>query len=296
MFLPSSPGAFRVPQVRRSRSGYVAPFDRHAVLDLSRPPRSRRRVLAGLIISRFDLVAIQEVRDDLSSFNQLIGLLGDGWRYLLSDVTEGTGGNRERMAFLYDSRKVMFTGLAGEMVLPKARSESVEQIARTPYLVGFQGGWLKFLLCTVHIYYGTSKGDDPRRVTEIKRVAKFIADRAQGEHADSPNTLLLGDFNIFATTDATMQGITRAGFVMPDEVLALNTDLAGKHHYDQIALLGPAFATAASLRAGTFRMFDHVYRDDDEQIYRPAMGAAYRTKSNGRQRTGAEKRSYYRAW
>ena len=29
------------------------------------------------------------------------------------------------------------------------------QFARTPFVVEFQSGWFKFILCTVHIYYGS---------------------------------------------------------------------------------------------------------------------------------------------
>ena len=68
------------------------------------------------IISRFDLVALQEVRRDTAPLDRLCGLLGPWWKYLVTDVTEGTRGNKERMAFLYDSRKVEFGGLAGEGV------------------------------------------------------------------------------------------------------------------------------------------------------------------------------------
>ncbi len=246
------------------------------------------------IISRFDLVAVQEVRDDLSSFNTLMGLLGDDWRYLLSDVTEGQSGNSERMAFLYDSRKVEFTGLAGEMVLPSAKQK---QVARTPYLVEFKAGWLRFLLCTVHMYYGDDKPNEPRRVQEIRDVAEFIAKRAASQYPDSPNTILLGDFNIFATTDATMEGIVDAGFTIPDQVLGLSTDLAGKYHYDQIALLGNDFGDAASTSAGTFKPFDYVYRLDEEKTYAASMGGNYATNPETHdKRTDKGKTTYYRGW
>ncbi len=43
--------------------------------------------------------------------------------YVVSDVTVGTAGNGERLAFLYDRRKVRFDGLAGELVLPPVRVE-----------------------------------------------------------------------------------------------------------------------------------------------------------------------------
>jgi len=63
------------------------------------------------IIDHFDLVAVQEVRDNLKALERLMDLLGSWWKHLLTDVTEGRPGNRERMAFLYDSRKVRFGGV-----------------------------------------------------------------------------------------------------------------------------------------------------------------------------------------
>jgi hypothetical protein len=60
------------------------------------------------IADGFDLVAAQEVRDDLRALERLIGRLGHHWQYLVSDVTEGKPGNRERLAFLYDTRKSAF--------------------------------------------------------------------------------------------------------------------------------------------------------------------------------------------
>ena len=51
------------------------------------------------IISRFDLVAVQEVRGDLAALKQLIKVLGDQyWDYLVTDVTLGASGNDERLA------------------------------------------------------------------------------------------------------------------------------------------------------------------------------------------------------
>ncbi|MBM3227074.1 MAG: endonuclease/exonuclease/phosphatase, partial [Candidatus Tectomicrobia bacterium] len=66
------------------------------------------------IIDHFDLVAIQEVREDLTALHQLLDILGAWWRYIVTDVTAGAAGNGERLAFVYDSRKVTFNGLAGE--------------------------------------------------------------------------------------------------------------------------------------------------------------------------------------
>ncbi|MCP6423150.1 hypothetical protein NL463_27980, partial [Klebsiella pneumoniae] len=58
------------------------------------------------IISKFDLIALQEVRDDLRALNKIMEILGSYWSYMFTDVTEGRQGNSERTAFLFDTRKV----------------------------------------------------------------------------------------------------------------------------------------------------------------------------------------------
>ena len=78
------------------------------------------------ILSHFDIVAVQEVRADLSALDRVMQLLGPWWKYNVTDVTYGKRGNQERMAFIYDGRKVDFSGLAGEIVL------SPEQVASEP--------------------------------------------------------------------------------------------------------------------------------------------------------------------
>jgi len=73
------------------------------------------------IISRFDLVSVQEVYRDLTALNRLMKILGGYWKYICTDTTESRHGNDERLVFLYDSRKIQFGGLAAELVLPPIR-------------------------------------------------------------------------------------------------------------------------------------------------------------------------------
>src|SRR5215217_9087692 len=196
------------------------------------------------IIDHFDLVAIQEIRDNLKALERLMDLLGSWWKYLLTDVTEGTAGNRERMAFLYDSRKVRFGGLAGEVVIPSGKKddgtpEPRRQLARTPFLVGFGIDWFRFTICTTHILYGEADPEDPERLEEIRVLAGFLADRAKEKHAWAKNMILLGDFNVFDTTDATMKAIIDAGFAVPERLQALPSNAPETKHYDQIAFIAP---------------------------------------------------------
>ena len=70
----------------------------------------------AVIISRFDIIAVQEVPDNLAALDELMSILGPWWKYLVSDVTLGTQGNNERHAYIYDTRKISFGGMAGELV------------------------------------------------------------------------------------------------------------------------------------------------------------------------------------
>jgi endonuclease/exonuclease/phosphatase family metal-dependent hydrolase len=227
------------------------------------------------IISAFDVVAVQEVREDLGPLNRLLRYLGDWWHVLVTDVTRGKSGNFERLAFLYDTRKVRFSGLVGEVVRPRGQEdvagEFVEQFARTPFLVGFQVGWLKFTICTAHILYGTSNALDPRRIKEIGWLARMLADQHLEQHAWSDNILLLGDFNIFDTSDATAKAITDAGFTLPPELTKKPSNLTQTKHYDQIAFFQPkkpGMPRPLTLSAaGVFNWQDHVYRTADSADY-----------------------------
>ncbi len=172
------------------------------------------------ILSRFDLIAIQEVKRDLSELDRVCKLLGKWWRYLVTDASEGDGGNDERLAFLYDSRKVRFGGVAGEMVLPPVKDQdgnrsNPDQIFRTPFIAGFKVGWFDFMLSTVHIKFGENKKADPGRLKEIQQVAKFYANRLTQSGTWSRNLILLGDFNIFDTDSPTFDALTKEGFIIP---------------------------------------------------------------------------------
>src|SRR5205823_6559180 len=83
------------------------------------PRRDFRDVRAiAEIVSRFDVVAIQEVRGDLRALRHMLRALGPDWGVIMTDVTKGKDGNDERMAFVFDTRRVKPSGLACELVVP----------------------------------------------------------------------------------------------------------------------------------------------------------------------------------
>lgn len=69
------------------------------------------------IVSHFDIVALQEIRADLSEFMQLMRILGPDWDYIATDVTDGDAGNGERMVFVFNRRHAQFRNIAGELTL-----------------------------------------------------------------------------------------------------------------------------------------------------------------------------------
>ena len=250
------------------------------------------------IVDRFDLVAVQEVREDLTALNELMDYLGEWWKYVLTDVTEGTQGNRERMAFLYDSRKIRFGGLAGEVVIPTVRKlEPAKQLARTPFVVGLQAGSFKFTICTTHILYGRPTAEDPNRLEEIRGLAEFLADRAKERYAWSKNMILLGDFNIFDTSDQTLKAIIDAGFTVPKQLQNLPSNAPQTKHYDQIAFIAPEVQDQLELsRSGVFNFYDYVYRKEDEALYAEDMGKAYTETKEGEKRDERARTTYYNTW
>lgn len=255
------------------------------------------------IISHFDLIAVQEVRKDLRAWRRLLDLLGERWKYVVTDVTSGTKGNNERLAFLYDSGKVQFGGLAGELVIPPVKKagsvyEPVKQLARTPFLCGFQVGWSRFMLSTVHILYGKSKANDPARVEEIRQLAQFLKKRTEDETAWARNLILLGDFNIFKPTDETFQQLTNAGFVVPPELSELPSNAVKNKYYDQIAFRISEDRLDTTGKAGVFDFYQSVFRDieEDRDHYIPIIGDAYYKTSRGTPRSERSQKSYYKTY
>ena len=243
------------------------------------------------ILSRFDLIAIQEVKRELRHLDYVRDLLGPWWRYIVTDASEGSGGNDERLAFLFDSRKVRFSGMAGELVLPPLKGEdgkaiNLAQIVRTPLVAGFKSGWFDFMVSTVHIVFGENVRDDPVRVYEIGQLAQCLAKRQKETTAWSRNLILLGDFNIFDKKSQALNALIGAGFQIPKEIQQLPVTNVGEkpRKYDQIAFLLENERYLDSPRAGVFDFFRTIYSDDKlfsyESELRTSKGVVPSNKSS----------------
>lgn len=223
------------------------------------------------IISYFDIVAVQEVRENLGALNQVLRILGSDWQCIFTDVSvREDGGNSERMAFVYDSRKIKLSGLTGEIVLPKKDIT----FARTPFMVGFRAGWTDFVLTTVHIYYGDGIPVDERRLAEIQKVAEVLKKRSEDKNAVTKNWILLGDFNIFNREDVTFKAITDAGFKIHEKLQKIpGSNVKKDKHYDQIAFKVDDLKFQTKDQAGVFDFFEYIFKNEDEGLYSTLMPA-----------------------
>jgi len=211
---------------------------------------SPKRDLRGLraiceIISRFDVIAIQEVMGDLRALRDMMDFLGPDWSFLMTDVTLGDAGHNERMAFVFDNTRVQPSGLACELVVPPEWLSELgadalkNQFVRTPYAVSFRCGDTTFILVTLHIDYGEGSTD---RVPELKGIARWMSNWANQSNRWHHNLIALGDFNIDREGDLLWQAFTSTGLTVPADLNRIQRSIfADPNHpaldkyYDQIA-------------------------------------------------------------
>lgn len=227
------------------------------------------------IMSRLDLIAIQEVRDNLAALDGLMRIMGGWWKFLVSDVNMGQAGNSERVAFIYDSRKISFGGLAGELVPPSksnGKTFTADAFSRSPFLAGFRAGWFKFTICSIHTYYGTNNKKVLQRIRDSEMAAELLKQRMKQKDRWANNAILLGDFNVFDLEDETFAGLTRANFAIPEGLRGEYTNVNRDKPFDQMGFIAPDVAHQLEVaRTGVFPFFDYVYRLEDHRTYQPKL-------------------------
>jgi len=237
------------------------------------------------IISNFDICTIQEAKS-VEAMKKLKKLLGPNWEFFIND-SAGTGrGNHERVAFVYNTNKVFFRSLIGELVLSDSEEINGRQFARSPFFAAFQAGWFKFTLYSVHIVQKDKVGQ-PSRLEEIESVAETLVDRARIENGVQ---ILLGDLNIDHVEDPEHVALTKRGFVVPD---IGPTNLSLTKVFDHIAITGPKDMTEF-VRAGSFDWRKSVFRDDQAENYKPI--ATQMAIANNRATPGDDWESKYSSW
>lgn len=220
------------------------------------------------VVASFDVVAFQEVRRNTTALRFLLKQLGEAWRVIVSDVTEGGPGNGERLTYLYDSTCVQPAGLVGEIVLPATVNGPVEQFARTPYAASFVRGSAEFTLTTLHIIWGSNP---VARLPEITAFAQWMRRWADRPRDWNDNLLVLGDFNLDRIGDPLFEAFVSTGLWPPTELNNIPRTVfdndRSKHFYDQIAWFSDPDGKSLlrsltyAMRAGSFDFLPHLLGD-----------------------------------
>ncbi len=223
------------------------------------------------IVRRFDVIAIQEVKGNLRAIRKMMGLLGPEWGFLLTDVTLGKKGNDERLAFVFDTRRVKPSGLACELVVPVnddnylSANTFQHQFVRTPYAASFVSGKQTFILVTLHVNYGEDKSD---RTGEITALANWLSRWSASAKRFHHNLIVLGDFNIDRMGDELYEAFIARGLTVPDSLLEQPRTIFHKRDkpesftfYDQIAWFTGAHEARLSMdyRGGGNFDFKHDF-------------------------------------
>lgn len=226
------------------------------------------------IINAFDIVAVQEVNRNLDDFKKVLRVLGSHWKYTLSDVTEGSSGNDERFGFIYDSRRVIHSGLSGEIVIsPELIDENpiISQLKRTPTFTGFESGWRKFSIVSVHLHPGKGPLNKAIRKEEVRLLMAILKKKLKSSAFENRNMIILGDTNLYEDDEDIVKLITDQKFVESDGLKGKFTNTSLNQIYDRVFLNVDTYFKIATNddgteKGGVFNLFDYVYKNSAAEI------------------------------
>lgn len=232
------------------------------------------------IISWFDIVAVQEIKDNSLQFQEIVKLLGTKYRFIFSDAS----GNNERMAFIYNCKKVTVLNEVAELAIPPAEfrhiklpgiKESFSGFDRSPFLVSFITKNFRFSLLNVHLYFGDDKevASINRRCLEAFCIGRWADLRSKGKYSYTSTVFALGDFNLpmVDEKDPVYKALLSRGLQLPDHTSKIFSNLNDDKAYDQIAFL-PGMKSKV-LNHGIYPFDNAVFAD----IYTKKTAAEFRS-------------------
>jgi endonuclease/exonuclease/phosphatase family metal-dependent hydrolase len=195
------------------------------------------------ILNQFDLIAIVELRDNLQDLSRVLWYLGDTWRIVYSDWIDDSGGNKERIAFLFDRRAVTHNGLAAEIDAPRSKKTSeylaTQSFWRAPYMCAFRAGNFDFIVIATHARWGNSPA---ARQAELQMLSDWIDTRFQKKFVEDHDLIVMGDFNTRTLDDPIFKALASHGLKIPKPLIQLTvgdrviggSNLGNDARYDQI--------------------------------------------------------------
>lgn len=230
------------------------------------------------IINCFDIVAIQEL-SHTRDMEKVIRLLGNHWKFVINDITEGNAGNKERSGYIFDSRRVQPNGVVGEIVLWEelTANADIKQLKRTPLMTGFRTGWKDFAIINLHLQPGNSTSNRLYRREEVRLLMEAVRAKLDNDHFFTENLIILGDLNLYDNNQTAVDMITNQGFRESAALEEVKTNVTQTESFDRI-FYRESWRLALMRRdgaesAGVFDFFQYVFPPNDAamNIYRPHM-------------------------
>ena len=229
-------------------------------------------------ISAFDIIAIQEIKSSLFDLGLIMKILGKNYKYIITDITDGKKGNKERFGFIYDTRRVSHSGLSGELVIApeKSNGDIIRQLKRTPAITGFESGWKKFSIVNVHLHPGNDTDDKKIRHQEITYLIDNLKTKIKNKHLWSENLIILGDTNLYSNNKDSLKTIKEAGFKECENLKDLPTTTSLNQVYDRIFYNVDEYyklrkGANGKDNGGVFNIFKYVLREEDIEDYHTFM-------------------------
>jgi hypothetical protein len=180
--------------------------------------------LLAEVVRHFDVIAIQGVMAHAPTVLPVMELLGPDWAFLMTGLSREST-YRERTAIVFDTRKVLPQGLAGQIVLPQQGKRASddddilsEQFFRPPFFAGFRCLSSSFTLVNQHIVFGT----ELERVREIEALGRWIDDVRAGAYWEG-NLIVLGQLQLLRDGSPVHRAFTRAGLRLPPGLVGTTT-------------------------------------------------------------------------
>jgi len=220
------------------------------------------------ILSWFDVVAVQEVKENLFDMKRVMEALPKRFEMIFSDMA----GNNERMLFVYDSSRVSRLELAGEIAVPQGShrhikldgiSQKFRGFDRNPFAVAFRIEGRVFTIVNAHLYFGTdSKISENRRALETYALGRWADLRMNRGDAYSGNTIVIGDLNMPEAKpgDPIYDALVERGLHIPKHQSRIGTTITDGKHYDQLAFF-PQEAGTSFIDDGVFDFDGALFKD-----------------------------------
>jgi len=232
------------------------------------PKRDRRAALAiAEIVSRFDIVLLGEVVGSMEALRAVRGFLGDEWSVLLTGGADHPTGNAERRAFVFDTRRVVPSGLV-DRVTPDGCGEPSDTLLVAPmYVASFRtrspAPPVDLACGILHLAYGETGATD---IASAEALGAWLEDWSATARHHGQAFLALGDFRLERHGDP-LHRIVASRLRVPDALQAVPPSIFARddaapdlaRFHDQVAWFGDdAHGPGAGLRHRDSGWFDFV--------------------------------------